>query len=118
MPRAVSGKVHRRRVKSVLKKTKGQRLTRSKLYTVAKNTMAKSLVYAYIGRKLKKRQFRNLWIARINASCRNAGINYSQFMNGLKKAGIIMDRKTLANLAITDSQAFEKLIEKAKAQLA
>ncbi len=117
MPRATSGKIHRRRVKSVLKKTKGQRLTRSKLYCVAKNAMAKSLVYAYNGRKLKKRQFRNLWIARINAVCRNAGINYSQFIHGLKKANINLDRKALANLAITDAQAFEQLIGKAKAQI-
>ena len=86
MPRAVSGTVHKNRVKSVLKKTKGYRGARSKLYRTAKNAMIHALSYAYIGRKQKKRTFRQLWIARINGFCRNEGITYSSFINGLKKA--------------------------------
>ncbi len=114
MPRARSGVVHRKRVKSVLKKTKGFRGARSKLYRTAKNAMFKALSYAYVGRKQKKRHFRNLWIARINAACRNAGITYSQFINGLKRAEIVINRKTLANLAIEDIQSFNQLVDKAK----
>lgn len=118
MPRAVSGTVHKKRVKSVLKKTKGFRGSRSKLIRVAKNAMIKALSYAYIGRKQKKRNFRQLWIARINGACRNEGINYSKFMAGLDKAGIKINRKCLSNLAITDPAAFSKLIEESKKALA
>jgi large subunit ribosomal protein L20 len=114
VPRARSGIVHKRRVKSVLKVTKGSRGARSKLFTVAKNSMMKALAYAFAGRKQKKRNFRKLWIARINASCRNAGITYSQFINGLKRNNINLNRKLLANLAATDAQSFNKLVEKAK----
>ncbi len=117
MPRATSGTIHRNRVKKVLKRTKGQRLTRSKLYKSAKNSMFKALKYAYEGRKQKKRHFRDLWIARINAQCRNLGISYSKFMCGLTKAGILLNRKSLANLAIQDPIAFNQLVEKAKASL-
>ena len=84
MPRAISGIVHKKRVKSTLKKVKGFRGSRSKLFRVAKNAVIKSLQNSYIGRKQRKRQFRNLWIARINAACRNADITYSRFINGLK----------------------------------
>lgn len=118
MPRARSGVVRKRRVKSVLKKTKGFRGRRGKLYRNAKNAMMKALQYSYIGRKLKKRDFRYLWIARINAVCREEGISYSKFMNGLKKANIIINRKELSNLAITDRASFVKLIEMAKKAIA
>jgi len=114
MPRAITGTVHRKRAKSILKKTKGFRGASSKLYRSAKNAMYKALSYAYAGRKQKKRQFRQLWIARINASCRNAGISYSQFMHGLQKLDMDINRKMLANLAITDINAFNKLVEKVK----
>ena len=85
MARAITGRVHKKRVKTVLKRTKGYRGARSKLYRVAKNAMIHALVYAYFGRKQKKRTMRALWIARINAACRNSGIVYSRFINGLKK---------------------------------
>jgi len=117
MARAVTGRVHRKRAKTVLKRTKGFRGSRSKLYRVAKGAMLKALSRAYEGRKRKKRDFRGLWIARINAACRNAGIPYSKFINGLKKSGIIIDRKNLANLAITDINAFNAIVEKAKSVL-
>lgn len=117
MPRAVSGVVSKNKVKTVLKRTKGFRGTRSKLYRPAKNAMMKALTYAYVGRKQKKRVFRQLWIARINAACRNEGITYSAFIDGLKKANIDIDRKNLSNLAIENIDAFKKLIESAKAAL-
>lgn len=115
MARAITGRVHHKRAKTVLKRTKGYRGSRSKLYRVAKNAMIHALVYSYFGRKQKKRTMRSLWIARINAACRNSGLVYSKFISGLKKAGIIIDRKSLANLAIQDTAAFNILIEKAKA---
>ena len=114
MPRARSGIVRKRRVKAVLKRTKGFRAGGSKLYRTAKNKMYKALAYSYTGRKQKKRNFRRLWIARINAECRNAGITYSKFINGLKKANIQLDRKNLANLAVEDINAFRQLVEKVK----
>jgi len=115
MARAITGRVHKKRVKTVSKRTKGYRGSRSKLYRVAKNAMIHALVYSYFGRKQKKRNMRRLWIARINAACRNSGMVYSKFISGLKKAGIIIDRKTLANLAIQDETAFKLLIDKARA---
>jgi len=118
MPRAITGTVHKKRAKNILKQTKGFRGSRSKLYKSAKNALYKALAYSYVGRKQKKRHFRNLWIARINASCRNAGISYSQFMYGLKKAGIIINRKSLSNLAIENINAFNELVEKAKKEIA
>jgi len=117
MARAITGRVHHKRVKVVLKRTKGFRGSRSKLYRVAKSAMIHALVYSYIGRKQKKRSMRQLWIARINAACRNAGIVYSKFINGLKKSGIVIDRKQLSNLAITDINSFNALVEKAKQAL-
>jgi large subunit ribosomal protein L20 len=112
--RSKGGTTHRRRANNVLKRTKGFRGARSKLYRTAKNAMIKSLQYAYTGRKLKKRTFRQLWIARINAGCRAEGISYSRFINGLKKSGIELNRKVLSNLAITDTVAFAKLCDIAK----
>ena len=117
MPRAVSGTVSKHKVRTVLKYTKGFRGARSKLFRPAKNAMIKALSNAYVGRKHKKRIFRQLWIARINAACRNEGITYSVFMNGLKKANININRKNLSNLAIENIDAFKQLIVSAKAAL-
>jgi large subunit ribosomal protein L20 len=114
MPRAKSGVVHKRRARSTLKKAKGFRSSRSKLFRTAKNAVIKSLSNSFIGRKQRKRQFRNLWIARINAACRNADITYSRFIYGLKKLDIDLNRKILANLAIEDIDSFNKLVEKVK----
>ena len=86
-------------------------------FKVANEQVMKSLRYAYVGRKLKKRDFRRLWISRINAACKMNGINYSRFMNGLKKAGIELNRKMLAEIAVADKTAFTALVEKAKAAL-
>ena len=101
----------RKRKKRTLKKAKGFWGDRSKQYQQAKRALMHALVYAYRDRKVKKRQFRRLWITRINAACRSAGITYSKFMNGLKKAKVTIDRKILADLAVKDSQAFKKLVE-------
>jgi large subunit ribosomal protein L20 len=114
MARAVTGRVHRKRANSLLKKAKGYRGGRSKLYRPAKNAVIKALTYSYIGRRRKKRDFRKLWIARINAVCRENEISYSKFINGLSKLDIVLNRKTLANLAITDISAFKELVEKVK----
>lgn len=105
----------RKRHKRVLKLAKGYRGGKSKLFRTAKQAVMKSLSYAYVGRKQKKRNFRRLWIARISAQAKMNGMNYSTFMNGLKKAGIEMNRKMLAELAVSDKEAFAALVEKAKA---
>ena len=107
----------RKRRKRVLKLAKGYRGAKSKLFRTAKQAVMKSLVYAYIGRKQKKRDFRRMWITRISAAAKLNGINYSQFMNGLKKANIDMNRKMLSEIAIADPAAFTVLVEKAKAAL-
>jgi len=107
----------RKRHKKVLKLAKGYRGAKSKLYKTANQAVMKSLVYAYIGRKQKKREFRQLWIARINAAARMNDISYSRFMNGLKKANIEINRKMLSEIAIADPNAFKTLVEKAKAAL-
>ena len=107
----------RRRHKKILKLAKGYRGAKSKLFRTANEAVMKSLVYAYIGRKQKKREFRQLWISRINAAARMNGISYSQFMNGLKKAEITLNRKVLAEIAVSDAAAFTALVEKAKAAL-
>ncbi len=104
----------RKRKKRLLKKTKGFWGDRSKQYRQARRALMHALVYAYRDRRTKKREFRRLWISRINAACRAAGITYSRFMSGLKKAKVNLDRKILAELAVKDSQAFKKLIEIAK----
>ncbi|MCK9603350.1 MAG: 50S ribosomal protein L20 [Candidatus Omnitrophica bacterium] len=101
----------RKRKKKLLKKTKGFWGDRSKQYQQASRALMHALVYAYRDRRNKKREFRRLWIARINAACRSAGITYSKFMNGLKKAKITLDRKVLADLAVKDSHAFKKLVD-------
>ena len=102
----------------VLKLAKGYRGARSKQYRVAKQSVMRALTSAYAGRKEKKRQFRQLWIARINAACRMNEISYSKFMYGLKLAGVEMNRKILADMAINDAEGFTKLTEVAKAKLA
>ena len=107
----------RKRHKRILKLAKGYRGGKSKLFRTAKQAVMKSLSYAYVGRKQKKRDFRRLWIARISAQAKVNGMNYSTFMNGLKKAGIEMNRKMLAEIAVSDKEAFASLVEKAKASL-
>lgn len=112
----IKGAMHtRKRHKKILKLAKGFRGSRSRLFKTANEAVMKSLMHAYIGRKLKKRDFRQLWIARINAATRANGMNYSTFMNGLKKAGIDINRKMLSEIAIGDSVAFTQLVEKSKA---
>lgn len=101
----------RRRKKRTLKKAKGFWADRSKQYQQARRALMHAEVYAYRDRRNKKREFRSLWVARINAACRQFGISYSKFINGLKKAKIGLDRKVLADLAVTDIKAFEKLVE-------
>ncbi len=114
----VKGAMHtRKRHKKILKLAKGYRGAKSKLFRTANQAVMKSLVYSYIGRKQKKRDFRQLWIARINAAARMNGMSYSRFMNGLKKADITINRKMLAEIAVNDEKAFAALVEKAKASL-
>jgi large subunit ribosomal protein L20 len=107
----------RKRRKKILKLAKGYRGAKSKLFRTANQAVMKSLTYAYIGRKQKKRDFRRLWITRISAAAKANGINYSQFMNGLKKANVDVNRKMLSEIAIADTTAFATLVEKAKAAL-
>lgn len=114
MTRARSGVVHAKRRKKILKIAKGYMGGRRRLLRTAKDAVRKSLQHAYADRKRKKRLFRSLWITRINAACRPEGISYSRFMNGLKKKGIELDRKTLSQMAIYDNDSFKKLVEEAK----
>ena len=107
----------RKRHKKILKLAKGYRGAKSKLYRIANQAVMKSLSYSYVGRKLKKRDFRSLWITRISAACKMNDINYSRFMNGLKKANIEINRKMLSEIAINDPQAFAQLVETAKSSL-
>ncbi len=107
----------RARHKKILKLAKGYFGAKSKLFRLANQAVMKSLVYAYNDRKLKKRDFRKLWIARINAASRINGLSYSKFMNGMKKAGINLNRKVLADMAVNDAAAFAQLAEKAKAAI-
>ena len=100
--------------RKILKLSKGYFGAKSKLYRVARQAVMKSLSYAYVGRKAKKRDFRKLWIARINAACRMNGMSYSTFMHGLKLAGINLNRKVLADMAINDAAGFAALVEVAK----
>ncbi|MGH7323448.1 MAG: 50S ribosomal protein L20 [Candidatus Rokuibacteriota bacterium] len=116
MPRARGGPKTRQRRKKILKKAKGYVGGRSRLYRPAAETVLRAGAFAYRDRRRKKRERRGLWIVRINAACRMAGLSYSRFMAGLKKAGVLLDRKILAELAVTDPQAFAKLAETAKAK--
>lgn len=117
MPRVKRGVTAKARHKKVLKQAKGYRGARSRSFRVAKQAVAKAGQYAYRDRKQRKRQFRQLWIARINAAARLNDMSYSVFMNGLKKAEIELDRKVLADIAVHDRAAFSALAEKAKAAL-
>lgn len=103
--------------RKIMKLSKGYFGAKSKLYRVARQAVMKSLAYAYVGRKAKKRDFRKLWIARINAACRMNGMSYSTFMHGLKVAGIDLNRKVLADMAVNDAVGFSALTETAKAKL-
>jgi large subunit ribosomal protein L20 len=118
MPRAKGGPKTRQRRNKVLKQAKGYWGGRHRLYRPAAETVVRALAFAYRDRRAKKREFRALWIVRINAGCRALGLPYSTFMSGLKKAGITLDRKILAELAVDDPAAFARLVETARAQTA
>ena len=118
MPRVKTGVVRRRRHKRLLKKAKGFYSGRRKHFRKAKEQLERSMMYAFRDRKQKKREFRKLWIIRINAACRLNDMNYSTFMNGLHKAGIELDRKILADMAMNDAAAFTAVVEASKAALA
>ena len=117
MPRATNAVASRERRKRMLEKAKGFRGRRSKLFRYAKNAVMKAQVWAYRDRKTKKRNFRMLWQQRINAAARANGLTYSRFIEGIKAAGIMLDRKIMADLAVTDEATFKALVEKAKAAL-
>jgi len=118
VPRVKRGTKRRNSRKKTLALAKGFFLTKSKLYRSAQEAVEKSLRYGYKGRRLKKRDFRSLWIVRIGAACKTAEISYSRFMDGLKKAGVDLNRKVLADIAATDAAAFNALVGQAKAALA
>lgn len=117
MARVKGALATRKRRKKTLKLAKGYWGAKSKHFKMAKEAVMKSGNYAYVGRRAKKRDFRRLWITRISVACKFNGINYSQFMNGLKKAGVTLNRKMLSEIAISDSAAFTSLVETAKAAL-
>ena len=114
MPRSSNAVASRARRKKVLKMAKGYFGARKNVYTVAKNAVEKGLQYAYIGRKLRKRQFRSLWIMRINAAARQHGMSYSKFMGQLSKSGIELNRKVLADLAMNHPEAFKAVVDRIK----
>ncbi|MBK6981176.1 MAG: 50S ribosomal protein L20 [Burkholderiales bacterium] len=117
MPRVKRGVTARARHKKVLELAKGYRGRRKNVYRIAKEAVMKAGQYAYRDRRAKKREFRGLWIARINAAVREAGMTYSRFMAGLKKGSIEIDRKVLADLAVQDKPAFSRIVEQAKSSL-
>jgi large subunit ribosomal protein L20 len=114
MPRSVNAVASRQRRKKILKQTKGNFLSRSNVWTVAKNTWEKGLSYAYADRRAKKRNFRSLWITRINAGVRPHGMSYSEFIGKLNKKGIALNRKALADLAMNNPEAFEAVVNAVK----
>src|SRR4029078_8254432 len=118
MPRVKRGTKRRAKRKKILDRASGYFLTKSKLYRSAKESVERALNFAYAGRRQKKRQYRSLWIVRIGASANANDLSYSQFVNGLKKAGVELDRKILADLAVKDADGFAALAEQAKAALA
>ena len=118
MPRVKRGTGRRASRKKTLALAKGFFLTKSKLHRAAQEAVEKSLKYGYVGRKLKKRDFRSLWIVRISAACKAAEFSYSKFMDGMKKAGVELNRKVLADMALSDPTAFTVLINQAKAAIA
>ena len=117
MPRVKRGTVRRAKRKKLLTRAKGFYQTKSKLYRAAKEAVDTAGKYAFVGRKNKKREYRRLWVVRINAAAHENGLNYSQLMRGLKAAGITLDRKMLADMAVTQSTAFAKVAAQAKAAL-
>ena len=117
MPRVKRGTHRRRSRKKTLDQASGFFLTKSKLYRAAQEAVERSLRFAYVGRKNKKRDYRALWIVRINAACRSEGISYSKFMHGMRAAGLDLNRKVLAELAVGDDAAFRNLVAAAKAGL-
>ena len=118
MPRVKRGTKRRAKRKKILERASGYFLTKSKLYRAAKESVERGLKFAYSGRKQKKRQYRSIWIVRINAAAKLNGLSYSQFINGLKKSGVELDRKVLAELAANDAAAFSTLAAQAKSALA
>jgi large subunit ribosomal protein L20 len=114
MPRVKRGTVRRAKRKKLLARAKGFYQTKSKLYRAAKEAVDTALKYAFVGRRLRKRDFRRLWVTRINAAARENGLSYSQFIKGLSLAGITIDRKMLADLAVTEPKAFAALVTQAK----
>jgi large subunit ribosomal protein L20 len=114
MPRSVPAVASRARRKRILKQAKGYYGKRKNVYTVAKNVVEKGMTYSYVGRKLKKREYRTLWIARINAGVRAEGLTYSVFMNKLAVKGITLDRKVLADLAMNQPEIFKQLVDSVK----
>jgi large subunit ribosomal protein L20 len=118
MPRVKRGTKRRAKRKKILDRASGYFLTKSKLYRAAKEAVERGLKFAYSGRKQRKRQFRSIWIVRIGAAAKLNGMNYNQFIHGLKKAGIELDRKILADIAVKDAAGFTNLAEQAKTALA
>ena len=118
MPRSKNAVASRARRKKILDQAKGYYGKRKNVYTVAKNIVEKGLTYSYVGRKLKKREYRQLWIARINAAVRQYDVTYSVFMNGMKKSGVELDRKVLSDMAINDKPAFAALVARIKTVVA
>ena len=114
MPRSVNAVASKARRKKILKQAKGFYGKRKNVYTVAKNIVEKGMTYMYVGRKLKKREYRSLWIARINAAVRAEGLTYSEFTNKLQKKGVELDRKILADLAMNNPETFKTLIDSVK----
>ena len=114
MPRSVNAVASKARRKKILKQAKGFYGKRKNVYTVAKNVVEKGMTYSYVGRKLKKREYRRLWIARINAAVREEGLTYSQFINLLNTKGIGLDRKVLADMAMNDETSFKALVAQVK----
>jgi large subunit ribosomal protein L20 len=114
MPRSVNSAASKQRRKRILKQAKGYYGKRKNVYTVAKNVVEKGMTYMFVGRKLKKREYRSLWIARINAAVREEGMTYSEFINKLQKKGITLDRKVLADLAMNNPETFKGLVAQVK----
>ncbi|MFN3484167.1 MAG: 50S ribosomal protein L20 [Planctomycetota bacterium] len=118
MPRQSSGPYRKRRIKKILKRAKGYRGGRGKLHRAAKEAVMRAGRYAYFGRKIKKRDYRSLWIVRINAACEQRGIPYHRFIHGLRRANVALNRKALAELALSEPKAFDELVETARKALA
>ncbi len=114
MPRVKTGTTRRKRHKKVLKMAKGYSRSKNRVYRLANQQVMKSFVYSYRDRRRRKRDFRKLWVTRISAACRQNGFSYNKFINGLKKAGVEINRKLLADLAVNDKKAFSELVEVAK----